>query len=185
MRIACFSLLFALGCGPATVTVSDDPPAPDTGPVDTDDTQVDTDDTDLPIEPPPAPTLAGPYTAAFSNATVRIDGRDVTTILVAPSGLQGLAPIIVYNHGFSTDASEYRDTAERLATHGYLVALPEWDSSAWSSRTHVELADDAKAMIDWLLAQNAGSTGLLAGNFRGILVICEAGVGIAESEVAA
>lgn len=173
MSAARFSLLVGLcalvACEPASVKIDDGDDTDVLDSVDTDNQDTDNQDTDpdtddlLPIDPPADPAAVGPYTTTITNGQVRVDGRDVPVIFAGPVELTGPAPIIIYNHGFSTDAAQYRSTADRLASHGYFVALPEWDSSIWASRTHNELANDAIALLDWLITQNNTANTPLSG----------------------
>lgn len=76
---------------------------------------------------------------------------DVDTRLYAPSTGSGM-PVVMLNHGFATRTDQYHDTAEHLASWGFVVLVPQWDPGIPTARTHQGLADDVVAAIDWLYA---------------------------------
>ncbi|MBX3459468.1 MAG: dienelactone hydrolase family protein [Planctomycetes bacterium] len=75
----------------------------------------------------------------FDNLRDTGRGRDVPVSVYAPED-EGPFPLIVLSHGLGGDRSHYTYLAEHLASHGYVVAVPEHTGS--SSRLNVfELAD--------------------------------------------
>lgn len=63
-------------------------------------------------------------------------------------------PLILFNHGFMLWGELYRSYGERLASHGFVVALPSYPMS-FSSANHTALAGDARFVIDHCLALDA------------------------------
>lgn len=75
----------------------------------------------------------------FDNLRDDSRGRDVPVSVYAPKD-DGPYPLIVLSHGLGGDRSHYTYLAKHLASHGYVVAVPEHVGS--SSRLNVfELAD--------------------------------------------
>lgn len=71
-------------------------------------------------------------------------------------------PLILFNHGFMLWGDLYRSYGERLASHGFVVALPSYPMS-FSSANHTALAGDAHFVIDHCLALGARPEGTLSG----------------------
>lgn len=71
-------------------------------------------------------------------------------------------PLILFNHGFMLWGDLYRSYGERLASHGFVVALPSYPMSL-ASANHTALAGDARFVIDHCLALDAQPGGALFG----------------------
>jgi len=71
-------------------------------------------------------------------------------------------PLILFNHGFMLWGDLYRSYGERLASHGFVVALPSYPMSL-SSANHTALAGDARYVIDYCLALDVQTNSALAG----------------------
>lgn len=67
----------------------------------------------------------------------------------SPSALP--SKVVLFNHGFAVDIDAYFDTANHLASWGFVVVVPQWDQGI-GSRTHQGLADDVSLGIDALQA---------------------------------
>lgn len=75
----------------------------------------------------------------FDNLRDNSRGRDVPVSVYTPKD-EGPFPLVVLSHGLGGDRSHYTYLAKHLASHGYVVAVPEHVGS--SSRLNVfELAD--------------------------------------------
>lgn len=103
----------------------------------------------------PDPGMNGPNRPAALSYDVPVAGAETVAVtLYGPSGdgkelLRGPFPLLL----FSTDLppshpDKYKGYAERLASHGFLVAvqLPR------STDLHRQYRDDSKKLLDWLLA---------------------------------
>jgi predicted dienelactone hydrolase len=113
-----------------------------------------------PPPPPPAgdPALDGPAGVHAADTQIELPGgilpRRVDLLIRRPAEPAGAPyPLVVLSHGFQASGSDYASYADRLATHGFVVVAPTYDGGL-VSRTHVELADDVVAVVDWALAQN-------------------------------
>lgn len=69
-----------------------------------------------------------------------------------PDTANGPYPVFVFGHGFFMQVSYYTTMLKHLASHGYIVAAPQF-----SDTQHGELANDMIAIIQWLHAQNRTS----------------------------
>lgn len=80
-------------------------------------------------------------------------GDDPTRIVAhvhAPDRADGPARVILWNHGFATETEQYFRLGDHLASWGFVVVMPQWDLGA-TSRTHVEIASDARLALDWIV----------------------------------
>jgi hypothetical protein len=59
-------------------------------------------------------------------------------------------PLVVFNHGFLLSGEAYRSYGERLASHGFVVALPTYPMSFFNVN-HARLAEDVRFVIDTCL----------------------------------
>ena len=62
-------------------------------------------------------------------------------------------PLVVFNHGFLLHADGYRSYGERLASHGFVVAMPSFPMTFFNVH-HVELSLDVRFVLDTVLALN-------------------------------
>lgn len=101
------------------------------------------------------PTATGPYGVELVELDLDLGDRSdgfpslVPTRVHAPVK-DGALPVLLFSHGFAIRPDQYHDTLNHLASWGFVVVAPRWDSGFPSSRTHVGLAEDAIAAIDWL-----------------------------------
>lgn len=102
------------------------------------------------------------YPAAPSSPAP--EARDVS---LDKSG--GPYPLIVFAHGLGSMRRQSASYTQHLASHGYIVAAPDFPSSNLSTPGGPRLAavvnqpGDVSFVIDSLLADNAGEGGLLSG----------------------
>jgi len=107
----------------------------------------------LPVEVwyPAAPGVSAP------------EARDV------PLADAGPYPLVVFAHGFSSFRRQSATFAQHLASHGYVVASPDFPESNIAApggprlQTVLEQPDDVSFVIDELLARGEMPDGLLAG----------------------
>jgi hypothetical protein len=116
------------------------------------------------VEPPPPmgdeadPWAAGPYTWVRSEIRVPDAEGTLAALLFLPTGgpEAGPYPVVIFNHGFSLNAGQFASYGEHLASHGFIGILPTTGDNALSARTHVRLAEDTIALLDWIDEQAAG-----------------------------
>jgi len=115
-----------------------DPGSPDTSPAD-------------PGSPPETadPGLPGPLSTTTTKADVRRGNRTIPVVAHVPAGT-GPWPLVVFLPGFQASTDLYQGTVDRLATHGFLVIRATPPGSLFNV-SHVEMRDDARAVIDWAL----------------------------------
>jgi predicted dienelactone hydrolase len=121
-----------------------------------------------PPPPPPAvddPAADGPAGSHAADTRLELPGgvlpRRVDLLVRRPAEPANAPyPLIVLSHGFQAAGSDYTSYADRLASHGFVVIAPTYDGGL-VSRTHVELADDVVAIVDWALEQNESMGGEL------------------------
>ncbi|MFM2163056.1 MAG: hypothetical protein RLZZ383_2568 [Pseudomonadota bacterium] len=106
------------------------------------------------------PTGAGPYDVARTDVALDLDiergGLPSTlpaSLYVPDRGGEAL-PVVLFHHGFATSPTAYHATLTHLASHGFVVLAPTFDSGFTNTRTHAGLAEDAAAIFTWL-QQNA------------------------------
>ncbi|HMV68236.1 MAG TPA: hypothetical protein PKA64_15420 [Myxococcota bacterium] len=102
------------------------------------------------------PSLPGPYTVSLVDG-FQMDLGDrgsfpgvVPALLYVPEGIAEPPHVVLFNHGFAIAPTDYYATLVHLASWGLVVMAPTWDPGIPSARTHVELADDVIAALDWL-----------------------------------
>lgn len=100
-----------------------------------------------------APTADGPYGAQRFEETIATPVQDVRTLIFLPEdGSDAPYPVVVFNHGFQLAAENFQGYARRLASHGFVVLLPNIGDSLFRARTHTELRDIQVAIDDWIVA---------------------------------
>lgn len=104
------------------------------------------------------PSLGGPWSVAELNSSItdRARGRSIGLITLFPSSdgrtpsNEGAPhPLIVFSHGFLLKGELYRSYAQHLASHGFLVALPTYETGF--TVNHVDLKDDLIYLLDHYL----------------------------------
>lgn len=103
------------------------------------------------------------------NETVQItsDGQDYPAYVAAPL-TEGEKPGVVLIHSFNGLEPGYKDMVNRLASNGYVVVAPEWQTFNRSPRDEVvmQLVSDSVAYLkerDDVNADSLGLTGFCAG----------------------
>lgn len=115
-----------------------------------DDTPVDDTPEDTAPPPMPDPNLVGPYTVSTRAVSVPTDLGAVSVQLAVPSGA-GPWPWVLLLPGFQLGPTNYAGTAQRLASHGFLVASPELPFGSFLGfYSHTQLADASEDVIDAL-----------------------------------
>ena len=105
------------------------------------------------------PNADGSMASTMSSATVHDAIGDIALTIVRPNGL-GPFPVVLFLHGFQLSPSDYTSYGERLASFGYVVVMPHFPGSLFSSPTHAELLTATQHLLDWLESANAAGGAL-------------------------
>ena len=96
-----------------------------------------------------SPAMRGPFVVTPSMTTVT-RGTRMTTVRVflptLPAGTR--APLVLFMPGFQLNSGQYAITLEHLASHGFVVLGADAPGSLFAV-SHVEMAADGRAVIDW------------------------------------
>ncbi|MFO0552944.1 MAG: hypothetical protein U0271_31440 [Polyangiaceae bacterium] len=105
--------------------------------------------------PVPDPNLDGPYSTSSVDDSINVAGSGDTVPLTAYYPVSGPNngpyPLVVIAHGFQLPASQYTNYATRLASFGYVAVLADYPTSFFGL-SHVDVATDLLASVDWALA---------------------------------
>ena len=118
-----------------------------------------------------APDLAGPHDWETYQTELRDEARNRSMELEVfyPTCTSDEAavprPLVVFNHGFLLSALGYRSYAERLVSHGFVVALPSFPTSFLSVH-HAKLAEDVRYVIDFLVGASEDPAHALFGRIN-------------------
>lgn len=111
--------------------------------------------TDAPVVSAADPSAPGPFAVgAPMEDTVRAEGRDTPVAAYVPTSAAPL-PLVVFLPGFQLTASQYARTLERIASHGFVVIGAD-PTTSFFSISHVNMAADTVAVIDWALSGTSG-----------------------------
>jgi len=135
-----------------TATPVDTSPGPDTA----------TPDTSAPADaaqPTPGPNVAGPHTVGTVQATFSRGSRSISVVAHTPIGGDGPWPLVVFHPGFGLESFRYAATCERVASHGFVVVRADTRSTENFVVSHVAMADDLVAVIDWARAPDGPLAG--------------------------
>ena len=102
------------------------------------------------------PTVPGAFDVTRTDVSLDLDlsraGLPSTlpaSLYVPDRGGEAL-PVVLFHHGFATSPTAYHATLTHLASHGFVVVAPTFDSGFTNTRTHAGLAEDASAIFTWL-----------------------------------
>jgi dienelactone hydrolase len=93
---------------------------------------------------PGGPDSVGPFTVA--RQTAMVSGSSVTAFVPAVSSP---VPLVLLKHGFQLSTSNYAMTAERLASHGFVVVGVDSGGGLLGGPTNAQERDGVVAAIDW------------------------------------
>jgi predicted dienelactone hydrolase len=116
-----------------------------------------------------SPDGSGPYPVTTRTLTALLGQRgklppSVSLTVHLPSrGDATPVPVVVFNHGFGSDAQDYATYGERLASHGFAAVLATYDKGFTSYQTHRELARDVLRVVDWLAGATSTPESSLSG----------------------
>lgn len=98
-----------------------------------------------------APDGPGPYETATRSAEVTRGDRTIKVVAHLPLRGDGKAsPVVVFLPGFQASIDLYHRTVDRLASHGFLAVRAQLPGSLVDV-SHVEMAADVSAVINWAL----------------------------------
>jgi hypothetical protein len=121
-------------------------------------------DPGVPEVPPilmPDPDQEGPWTVATIEASVTRGDRTTPVVARLPQRTDGkLSPVIVFLPGFQAKAAWYAGSMARLASHGFVVVGADPPAGLFSI-SHVEMAADVSAVLDWALAADGPLAGVV------------------------
>jgi pimeloyl-ACP methyl ester carboxylesterase len=103
---------------------------------------------------PADPTAMGPFAVSTSvSTTLTRASRSIPVAAHVPAGTERV-PLVILLPGFQVDSSAYSLLANRVASHGFLVVRADPDEGAGiiPMPSHVEMAADVVAAIDWAIA---------------------------------
>jgi dienelactone hydrolase len=103
------------------------------------------------------PAVNGPFPAYQTTVPIPgTQGATLSTDLYYPGDVAGLSeeagrcPVIVLGHGFSQSKANHANQGLHLATRGYIVLIPNSNSSS----DHSRFADDLIKCVDWMEIQS-------------------------------
>jgi hypothetical protein len=108
-----------------------------------------------------APNQPGPWTIALVTASVTRGDRTIPVVAHVPQRADGQAsPLVIFLPGFQAKAVWYVSSIDRLASHGFVVVAADPPASLFSV-SHLAMAEDVTAVLDWALAANGPLAGLV------------------------
>lgn len=110
------------------------------------------------------PSATGPASTTTVDGTVTRGSRSTPVVAHVPAG--GPSPLAIFVPGFQLESSRYAATAEHLASHGFVVVRADPPDPLFGV-SHVEMAADVIAVIDWA----TDASGPLAGEVSGPLLV--------------
>lgn len=100
------------------------------------------------------PNLDGPWTIDDYTGSFEVDGVDVPTRVFHPTRGGELYPVVLIAHGFQLPAAQYTTYAQRLATHGYVAVLVDFQAGFFNP-DHVAYTQQLLGGIDWVAGEAA------------------------------
>lgn len=96
-----------------------------------------------------APDGPGRYEVTRTSTTAAT-ATYVAFVPTLPAGAR--APLVLLKHGFMLSSANYATTAERVASHGFVVVAVDTGGGGFSGPTNVEERDATIAALDWSIA---------------------------------
>lgn len=156
----------AAGCGGESSTLNSDVDAFDAkGETDgdADDDGADSEKTSL--DPNADGTLSydkTSYKLPYKNAD---ESLDIDLTIYAPAEKRAY-PLIIFTHGFLLSPEGYFSYAQRLASYGFVVVMPQMPGTLTAPKTHKQQAAYLKAILDWALGEGSAAGGALDGKIN-------------------
>ena len=103
----------------------------------------------------PSPDATGAYEVDAFQAELHdeVSDRSLEVLVLSPLAADGplqSRPFVIFSHGFLLAPTRYRSYGERLASHGFVVALPALPMSLLGT-AHSQLARDVRFVVDEML----------------------------------
>jgi dienelactone hydrolase len=100
------------------------------------------------------PALDGPEPVSHLVDTVSVTatGTNVGVDAYYPASGSGPFPVVLLNHGFQLPTSQYRTYAQRLASHGMVAVLVDYQAGMFSVN-HVKNTREILGVLDWALGR--------------------------------
>ena len=96
-----------------------------------------------------SPTGAGPHTIEQTETEIVRDSR-TTPVAVRWAEGHPSQPLVVMLPGFQADGTRYTRLLDRIASHGFIIAMAE-PPDPFVGISHLEMTEDVVAVIDWAL----------------------------------
>lgn len=107
------------------------------------------DATDSGGELPADPVGPGEHTWTVTTFDLPVDTGTLPLTLYIPDS-DGPHATAVFTHGFQLGPADYASYGEHLASHGFVVIMPQMPGSLFSPTTHVQLRDYIVQIMDWI-----------------------------------
>ncbi|QQR90813.1 MAG: alpha/beta fold hydrolase [Myxococcales bacterium] len=105
------------------------------------------------------PALPGPWDIIEQSEEIELDTIELASthlsVMVFRAKQLQEAALLVFCHGFGSDAQSYAEYGRRAASHGFTVIIPTFDQGFLAARTHLELLADLKALLATLRSDPA------------------------------
>lgn len=96
-----------------------------------------------------SPASLGPFEVMASMTTIMRGSRTITVRVFLPALPAGArAPLVFFMPGFQLNGGQYTLTLQHLASHGFVVLGIDAPGTLFSV-SHVAMAADARAVLDW------------------------------------
>ncbi|MCS6857980.1 MAG: alpha/beta fold hydrolase [Sandaracinaceae bacterium] len=108
--------------------------------------------------PRASPEMRGPHGLVETMAQVMRESRRIPITIIRPN-TGGPFPLVLFLPGFQLQSRQYRGTLEHLASHGFVVIGADPPTGGFNP-SHLEMAADGRAVIDWALAMSPFSSAI-------------------------
>jgi len=120
------------------------------------------DTTDAGGELPADPVDPGDDTWTVTTFDLPVDTGTLPLTLYIPDS-DGPHATAVFTHGFQLGPADYASYGEHLASHGFVVIMPQMPGSLFSPTTHVQLRDYIVEILDWIVLAGLDASSPLQG----------------------
>lgn len=115
------------------------------------------------------PANSGTHTASTSTASVTLGADTIPLTLYLPDG-PGPFGVIVFTHGFALSPSLYDSYGLHLASWGYVVVMPQLPGTMFAPRSHRELKELLRGVLDWIDTEGPAPGGAFGGRVNPALL---------------
>ncbi|MBP7382864.1 hypothetical protein KBA39_10750 [Myxococcota bacterium] len=113
------------------------------------------------------PSLPGPFGVVSSRTdlTLEVEGDAATVpVTILMPDVSGVAPLVIFTHGFSQEPAAYIGTGEFIASWGMVVVMPSIPGGIFSPVPHRIMAEYLRGVLDWAVGAGNAADGPLAGH---------------------